>query len=53
MDMVANGPIPGRTPTRVPKKTPTKQKKILFHVPAILSPVRKFPKNSMIDYLYV
>jgi hypothetical protein len=37
MEMAPTGPIPGRTPTKVPNKTPKKQNRIL----AGWSPIEK------------
>jgi hypothetical protein len=37
-EMVATGPIPGKTPIRVPIRTPEKQNRRLFNVKATLNP---------------
>ena len=37
-EMAATGPRPGNTPTRVPIKTPIKQKSRLFHCRATWNP---------------
>jgi hypothetical protein len=41
MEMVATGPIPGRTPIKVPINTPKKQKKRLLRLQATLKPRTK------------
>jgi len=40
--MVAAGPIPGRTPIRVPTKHPARQRPRFMGVAAMLNPVKIF-----------
>jgi hypothetical protein len=40
-EIVATGPIPGRTPIRVPINTPIKQKRRLFRLKTTLKPRAK------------
>jgi hypothetical protein len=47
MAIVPTGPIPGRTPIRVPIKTPRKQNIRLMGCKATLNPVIKLAKNSI------
>jgi hypothetical protein len=48
-EMVPAGPIPGRTPIRVPMKTPTKQYNKLAAVKATWIPKEKFSKKPVIE----
>jgi hypothetical protein len=44
MEMVATGPIPGRTPIRVPINTPKKQKRRFVGIKATLKPRSRLSK---------
>jgi hypothetical protein len=46
-EMVATGPIPGRTPIRVPINTPKKQKKRLWRLEATLKPRARWLRISI------
>src|SRR3990172_8250248 len=48
-DIVATGPIPGSTPTRVPTKTPMKQAKRCIGWSATWRPKRRFWAKSIAD----
>jgi hypothetical protein len=41
-EIVATGPIPGKTPTKVPKRTPIKQNNRLMGCKTMLKPIRTF-----------
>jgi hypothetical protein len=45
IEMVPTGPIPGRTPIRVPMKTPIKQYNRLAAEKATCKPNERFPKK--------
>src|SRR5690606_6512543 len=45
--MVASGPTPGRTPTSVPARTPTKQKKMFCQASATEKPRARFEMISI------
>jgi hypothetical protein len=47
MAMVPTGPIPGRTPIRVPTKTPRKQNMRLSGCKATLNPAMKLAQKSI------
>jgi hypothetical protein len=46
-EMVATGPIPGKTPIKVPTRQPIKQNKRLFKLKAILKPRVKLSRTSI------
>src|ERR1700686_5931565 len=48
---VVTGPIPGSTPTTVPRNTPMKQYAIFCHVSATLNPSARFASASICDFL--
>jgi hypothetical protein len=48
-DIVPAGPIPGRTPIKVPRKTPIKQYNKFVPVKATLTPNKIFSKNPGIE----
>src|SRR5438477_4179444 len=47
MAMVATGPMPGRTPIRVPRMQPTKAYKRFCSVSATPKPIHRLAKTSM------
>ena len=49
--MVAAGPIPGKTPIKVPSKQPTRHMKTLVNVRATPKPVAIFWKTSINGYI--
>jgi len=51
-DMAATGPIPGRTPTIVPMRTPTKQYRIFSGSKATKNPVISKLNGSKIYSLF-
>jgi hypothetical protein len=50
-EMAATGPRPGRTPTRVPIKTPTKQKNRFPGERATWKPIKTLWKKSNSSFL--
>src|SRR5262249_8104561 len=48
--MVATVPMPGRTPTKVPTRAPSRQNRTLYRLDATWKPIQRFARRSDMAY---